>query len=520
MILLALACGRSPYDDYWDGPGPELSTVQPSTVQGLAGGQEIELQGTGLSTTRTVVVGQRNAEILSATDGVVTVQVPQQVGPGPKDVAVVTDAGLARLSEGLTVSGPGMEAAANEAVSVAIYRLDCPIDVGYDHPDWPVENGIFAATDLYWCGLEQGYVDAYGQISLGRNAGFAGELPGVGSLWSLPGPGEVVFREPGSRPIPAVPFVYGPVAPDEQIAVTVERDFQRDLDFMATNQGWIEDSYYWYEAGFSEHLPAEVWFLGPDECFTEAVPIDSVSGDTVTLTSDVPAGATSFWRGFVHSEGGGAYLTDVTTGSGRIVSSSGNTFVGSPSGATLQYDDWSGYLLADAPGYFLGMGDIPFGAEFSVTSSRLNESVELGTVQSVEPLVITSPQSLLDRNRFVVQDEDLTVSWEPGNGDVVVVEWIVYDTDIDDPNWQTEVARLTGHGVDAEGELVIPAEELAKLPSADQRVDTGYGQVGYWGELTITRHALRSVPSQDGDIVIDFVHSVNAPLGLWFPDSG
>ena len=110
-MLLLLACGTSPYEDYWTGAGPTLSAVSPQAIEGLVGGQEVVLSGTGLSTARTVVIGQRNAEILSATEGDVTVVVPQQVGPGAKDVVVVTDEGdgSRRLGQGEYDATPYLE---------------------------------------------------------------------------------------------------------------------------------------------------------------------------------------------------------------------------------------------------------------------------------------------------------------------------------------------------------------------------------------------------------------------------
>ncbi|HJN76694.1 MAG TPA: IPT/TIG domain-containing protein [Myxococcota bacterium] len=515
-MLLLLACGTSPYEDYWTGAGPTLSAVSPQAIEGLVGGQEVVLSGTGLSTARTVVIGQRNAEILSATEGDVTVVVPQQVGPGAKDVVVVTDEGYARASDSLVVEGPALAAQENEAVSLSLYRIDCPIDVGYYMGFLDSADSAFGypyGSDLYWCGLEAGYVDAYGQISLGANVGFAGELAYVGSLWSLPAAGETHFRGPSDRPVPTIPFVYGPVAPDETIAVTTPRDWQRDLDVQAAMAADIEENYYWYDESHSEHGGPEAWFFGDDECYIDAVDVSSGSGDTLTLASAGPAGATGMWLGFVESEGDGAYTEELVTASARI-SVNGTSVIGEPSGAVMVYDDWSGFLLADAPGYYMGRSDLPPGVDYTVTRSRLGLSEELGEVPGIDELVVTFPPNLMSGALDIPLDSEFRVDWEAGSGDAIVIEFIVYDTGIDDPNYMTEVARLTAHAVDADGSFVFSPEVLGQLPEARQEVTEDYDLTGYWGELTVTRHQLTAVSSSDGDIVIDMVHAVNAPVGL------
>ena len=519
-MLLLIACGTSPYEDYWTGDGPSVAAVAPEAVEGLVGGQEIVISGAGLSTARTVVIGQRNAEILSATASDVTVVVPQQVGPGPKEVTVVTDEGFSRLEAGLLVEGPALAEQLNESISVSMARIDCPIDVGYYAPFW--NEGLDTADtayawpygeDLYWCGLEAGYVDAYGQISLGENVGFAGELAYVGSLWSLPAQGETFFRGPGSRPVPVVPFVYGPVAPDESISVTTPRDFQRDLDVQTAMQEDIEEHYYWYEEQHSEHGPPYASFFDASETWLGDVEISSGNGDTLTLASAGPAEATGLWLGFTESEGDGAYTEDLVTGSARV-SVSGTTVTGEPSGATVIYDDWSGYLLADAPGYYMGRSDLVMGVPYDVSRSRLGVSEELGSIEGLDELVVTFPPNLMSGALQVPQDMEFRVDWEPGEGDAVVIEFIVYDTDIDDPNYLTEVARLTAHAIDSEGTFTFSPEELAQLPLAAQEVDEEYDLKGNWGEITVTRHQLTAVPSSEGDVVIDLVHSVNAPIGI------
>ena len=522
MLLLLAACGKGPYAPYWTGEGPTLTVVDPAAVDGLVGGQELLITGTGLSTTRTVVIGQRNAEVLGATDSTVTVVVPQQVGPGDKDVVVVTDEGFARADGGLTVQGPAQADQVDESISVSLSRIDCPIDVGYYAPFW--NEGLDTADtayawwpygeDLYWCGLEAGYVDAYGQISLGANTGFAGELAYVGSLWSLPAVGETHFRAPGDRPVPVVPFVYGPVAPDETVSVTTARDFGRDLEAQGDFQEHIEEHYYWYEEAHSDHGAPYVSFFDAQETWLGDVDVVSGSGDTLSLASAGPEEATGLWLGFTESEGDGAFTEDLVTGSARV-SVTGTTVTGDPSGAVLRYDDWSGYLLADAPGYYMGKSDLPDGTDWNVSRSRLGEFEDLGAVDGFEELVISFPANLMTGTMQIATSTQFFIEWEPGEGDAVVIEFIVYDVDIDDPNYLTEVARLTAHADDAAGRFDFDPEDFSQLPEALNEVDQDYNQIGYWAEVTITRHQLTAVPSSEGDVVVDFVHAVNAPVSLY-----
>ena len=116
--------------------------------------------------------------------------------------------------------------------------------------------------------------------------------------------------------------------------------------------------------------------------------------------------------------------------------------------------------------------------------------------------------------------EFLGLGYRPGQGPAddpsfIVVDLRVYDADLDDPNWMTEVARLVARGDDSEGRLEIPADDLEQLPTATNSVDFNYDLIGLHGELTVVRHQLRKVPVDDGDLVIDFLHAVNTPATLY-----
>jgi hypothetical protein len=78
----------------------------------------------------------------------------------------------------------------------------------------------------------------------------------------------------------------------------------------------------------------------------------------------------------------------------------------------------------------------------------------------------------------------------------------------------TLVARLLAQGDDATGQLVIPANELAKLPLAPNRWDEWDEMSGYWGDMSIVRHELRRVNMTTDVMLVDFVHVLNGPVRL------
>jgi hypothetical protein len=131
---------------------------------------------------------------------------------------------------------------------------------------------------------------------------------------------------------------------------------------------------------------------------------------------------------------------------------------------------------------------------------------------------------LLAGDALILRGSDLVLSWTPGEApaegmDFLMVELRIYDADIDDPNWMTEVARLVAQGDDATGTLTIPASELQKLPEALNDITPAWDLAGYWAELSVARHQLRKVPLDEagldeGDLMIDFIHIVNSPVML------
>lgn len=120
ILLLALlaACGEvnlgDPLTAYYPegGTAPEISDVTPASEVGNGGGQTATIQGSGFGTDPdvvTVVIGNRNAEILDIADDEMLVRVPH--GPfegGAVDVKVGTSEGQAVSSGGYTFEVPSV----------------------------------------------------------------------------------------------------------------------------------------------------------------------------------------------------------------------------------------------------------------------------------------------------------------------------------------------------------------------------------------------------------------------------
>jgi len=531
-----LACGTPPYPDYWDdeSAAPSIDGIDPDTVSSLAGGASLTISGARLDSARTVVVGGRNAVIDEASDGAVVITLPDgPPGGGPVDVTVVTDGGMAIAEGALDYATEGSDFWASEVASATLYRLDCPIEI------WTKDTSSQWA-ELFWCGFEMGYAEAFAFYGAGSQKGLAGDQMGFAELSSLPPAGEVRLMGPGERRPPVAPILYGARAEDEHFEITTPRDFARDLDHIATVAERIDYYYYW--ADNVESIDGMAYVYGAEECFDADVVVLDGSGESLTIEGDA-TGATGVWLGFLVTEDYGSggpggssdlYYTDAFTGTARV-SADGDTLTGEPSGVTLSYDGYSGYFFYDGVGGYIHTSDLPTDATYSVRYNRLGVLTEQVEVGGVEELELLEPELLSGFLQYdpadtgdgpgdvlVRRDRDLEVSWVPGREDedptVVVVELRVYDASLDDPIWMTEIARIVGHGVDGEGSLTIPSELLEQLPRVDNAVDDNYDLVGLWAELTVARHQLRRAPLDDSgerDLVIDFVHAVNGPITLY-----
>ena len=512
MILWLLGCSMSPYPDYWPNKSmyPDIKAVEPASVDGRVGGETITVTGNRLDGAVTVTVGGRNAEIVNVDTHSVQFVMPA-LPAGPEEVAlsVVTEDGAATLEAAMTVTSPASDFTQDETASVSLLRYDCPIE------GWGV-YGDGEEAAFGWCGVDMGYAAAEGWLGSGSQAGFSAELAEVSPLAELPPVGSVRVYGPKDRPHPKVSLAFKAHGLSEAIRIQTPRDFAYDLAFIEDRQALLEATYSWADS-ISEWTMPFVTLYDDDECWLGDLDMVAAGGDTLDVDGDA-TGATGMTMGFgiVEEYEDFTYEDWGTTGT-AFISGDDGVIVGSPSGVELQYDDYSGWFSANGPAVGVAPGDFPPGEYVvTMTDSRGTER-EQGYIEGPVPLDVwdTWPD-LTVGYEFVYLDEDLEVAWVPAPASdmptIIAVEIVVYDMDTPHPNATTQVARLVAQGDDSAGRLIIPQEELEKLPLAPNMWDDQDEAMGYWGDMSITRHQLRKLRMADGDIVIDFIHTINGPV--------
>ena len=108
-LLLAACDNRQPYYD--DEGSVSVYGVSIEAEEGNIGGSEIEITGAGFGSDAsniTVMFGNQNADVISATDSALTVRVPHgPVGGGAVDIRVGNANGQGTLADGYTYQLPG-----------------------------------------------------------------------------------------------------------------------------------------------------------------------------------------------------------------------------------------------------------------------------------------------------------------------------------------------------------------------------------------------------------------------------
>lgn len=526
LPLLLVACGPSG-PDYWEevSQAPVITGLYPESVGSVTGGQVVQLVGARLGSARTVVFGGRNATILQAEEGAISVMIPSYTpGGGTVDVAVVTDDGRDTLEGWFTYDAPGAAFAANEHASVSLMRYDCPIE------GWGTTVQGFRDA-IFWCGGELGYASSLAWVGSTSQRGMAGDLQETVELSSLPELGHFHLLGPGDdRPLPPA-LSYTGHSPEDRISITAERDTSYDLAFVQDRFAMVEAWYSWAGSIDDWSGPQGVLYLD-DTCVlledvnvtpgatAQSFGLDQAVGDAVAMTI-----------GFSWSEAfedGSSDTVSVVTGTADIVASEGGA-TAAHAGAVLQYDDFSGYYFGRSLGGYEGLSNLlPDGdgrtVSYDVSMQRLDEVTELGTIGGFPELVLGEPANLLKGKRVFDRSEDLMLEWEPVTSAedplILGIDLRVLDYDIEDPNAVTEVWRLVARADPSVGRFVIPADQLAALPEAPNAFDRNYDQVGYWAELTVALHQLRKLPLEGSteaapkDLVVDWMHVVNAPVTL------
>ena len=184
LLLFLVACAEDELPMYWSGSGPVIEGHYPLGVDSLLGGETLTISGQDLTGTQTVIVGGRNAEILSVSDQAVEVIVPKgSPGGGLVDVSVVTDQGQSTMEACFEYASPGSALWSEERTSAALYNIRCPIELQTQTPS----NGF---RSLWWCGfagvgpmpMDSGEPSVLSPVSA--------ELMGFAGLNTLPAKGE------------------------------------------------------------------------------------------------------------------------------------------------------------------------------------------------------------------------------------------------------------------------------------------------------------------------------------------
>ena len=514
MILWLLGCSMAPYGEYWPDKTayPIVGGVEPEVVEGRAGGQTVTIRGRQLSNTTTVVIGGRNAEVVSVDDRAVQVRLPD-LPPGPEAVAVSVVTGKGHQRRSRPCASPQRSPTLSRTKPRASACFGWTV---------PLRRGV--STRMARSTRTDGAVQTWGTRA--QRLGLASDLslalprrPQAFCLLSeLPARGEVRVLGPGDRMPPSVPLVFSAHGSKEYVELSKTRNFAQDLEIFAERRELLEQTYYWADSITAWRDPVAT-LVDDEECSLATVDILNASETSLTLDGDA-TGASRLILGFEFEED---YGDEVYRDLARVaavdieVDSDDSSIVRSTETVVrMDYDLESGWFL---PKGFVGPSEMASG-EFVVSTRDAKGTVEdRGFVLGMTPLDLWSTIPDLTMGYWpIARGEPLEVTWEPApatqSPTVVAVEIAVFDMDVPGPNGLTLVSRLLTSADDTDGSLVISAESLQQLPLAPNRWDASDEAQGYWAEMTIARHELRRVRGQDGDIVVDFIHAVNGPVFL------
>ena len=517
VLALSLQACSPGLDDYFDvsAETPVLVGLQTDPQVDQLGRHIAVIEGENLDSANVVVFGTRNAEIVGAGADFVRVIIPDQPSFATLvDVAVATDYGVARMADAFPYTTAVGDWDDSEVASAAVYAIDCPVE------GWGQQGHV--RYPLYWCAAEAGYADAVAWVGIGSQEGNAADLAELGPLSAAPLPGEVRFYGPGERRPPVMPVLPDYHAEGDGILLRTHRDLDRDLAFIDDREANVESNYYWVDGIDSWY--GDLVQLYDEQCFINRYEVIGSTLDTLRVVPEPPVDATGLWLGFgfqeTYDDDPEVYVTEAWTATARIIDIDGGTIVLDDNDVSLFYDDFSGYYFHDGVAGILGQSDIPFGATWDVSTARLGSETQLGQVRGGDPLDVIHPDLMTGSARARV-DRSLTVQWSPGIADedpaIIVFELFIYDSDIDDPNYKTELYRVVATEWDSKGHLTIPAAIMARLPVTPNRLDSNDEETGRWGDVNVSRHQLRKLPTEGGDLVVDFMAVVNAPLQLKTP---
>jgi hypothetical protein len=441
-------------------------------------------------------------------------------GAGAVDVSLVTEQGFVTREAWFTYDNAEDSWSDGEAVSAAVMRYECPIEVGGLTVD-----GFY--DTLYWCGGEMGYASSIAFAGLSSQRGLAGELQEVVPLSSLPPLGEVKVWAPGEpRPLP-YPVSYGAHGDNDVVQITTPRDLDWDLTFIEERFAAVEALYSWAD-NIDAWSGPEVTLYGDDVCLLLDASGVAGIGDAADelLLEEGAADAVSMTLGFSWTESYEDGFTDavsVVTGVSDVQPFEDGVVAGS-SGVVMRYSPFSGYFFGESIRAYEGLSNLVpdrDGREvrYQVSRERLGERTELGEIAGYQELTVTEPVDLLGGRVGIDRSADLVVRWDPltvgEDPSVIGVELRIVDARTPSADGPLELWRITVRGEPDVGEVVIPAQVLTSLPVVTNNFDVNYDQTELWAELTVASHQLRKVPLEGGgNLVVDWMHVVNAPVRI------
>lgn len=506
-----IGCSRHDFVNYWEDASkfPTIASISPNTLDSFRGGEEITITGTLLEDTKTVLIGDRNASIISISETEVVVRAPQLLaGSQWAELTIITNDGYARTSEAIEYNHFGVEYWQQEIASVNITRLDCPIEA------YTVSDGEY--YPIFWCGLEMGYSTASALIGTHPQPGFAGDN---GSFTPLSAIGELGVATYITEPSLATPYRYGPYLSGDSLSIQTKRNTQKDMNQITRLINWFSDNYYW-SADVTNIDPLLV-LVDAEYCFLLESTDFSVT-DTGFDLGENTTGAAGFWLGYqaIEDYNGEPYIYEGFAVTGTV-DANGNVVEASPSGSVLEYSDYSGYFDGYGPDIALGSRDFPNNQDYTVELHHKGETQSLGQFTVGREFALSWP-ALLSGQEQIIRSNGYAFEWEPQQSDnpsIVVAEYTIYDFDVSDPNGWYTIGTLVKAVEDSDGYLEFTPEELADLPLVGNNSDTDLNSFGIWGEMTISRHTLYSIdyPTtqyDNGQLIIDMVHAIQSPVDL------
>ncbi|MCA9567117.1 MAG: hypothetical protein KC656_04715 [Myxococcales bacterium] len=516
-LLLALSltgCLQRPYPAYFpdDAATPVLTGVVYDPRTSALGGTVATLEGENLATTRTVVVGGRNAVVLESADDHVDIELPAHaITAEPMDIGLVTEDGVARLAAAVTYEHLLGDFVADERVSVGLGTVSCPIE------QWGLVDGLY--DTVLWCGAELGYGDASAFVGAGKQAGQAAELLGVGGLAGMPPANTVAVWGPNDRRPPDLP-VQAAAAPDtDAVVIAYTPDLDVDLTYVDDALDTIYATYSWAFAITDWALV--VGIVGTDSSLVETIDVAAYGPDVIELVSAAPADTAYAQLGFRFTESYEDGDEETVAFFGSVpVEADGVELLPLETSFALVHDAGTGYRFLDERLPYFGQSNVT-AADYAVSLVRNGETSRVGTVTGALPLTGLYPD-LMTGDVELDLGRGFEVYWDPAEDEVdpvvVVLELNVYDADVKESAGNTPLWTVRASAYDYEGFIGVPPTVLAGIPATDGTFDANYDLTGLWAELTVARHTPRVLRVANlGDAVVDFEHAVSANVFLVRP---